>query len=333
MKVAVFDTHRFERPAFEAANVRFQHELTFLEPRLTAQTVALAAGHRAVCAFVNDRLDAEVLGRLHGLGVALVALRSAGFDHVDLRAASAHGLPVVRVPGYSPHAVAEHAVALLMALNRKTHRAYARVREWDFSLDGLVGFDLYGKTVGVLGTGRIGAAAAQIFAGFGCQVLACDALPDAALAASVPLEYVALDALLARADVVSLHLPLNDSTRHLMDAARLARMKRGAVLINTGRGGLVDAAALLDALKSGQLSAAGLDVYEKEAGLFFSDHSEEAPQDPVLAQLLSFPNVLVTAHQAFLTREALANIADTTLANIAAFEQGQAPPPNQVEAK
>ncbi len=320
MDVAFFDTHGFEREPFAAANRRHRHALTFLEPRLDARTAALASGAQAVCIFVNDRADRLALEQLRQLGVSLVALRSAGFNNVDLRAAASLGLRVVRVPEYSPHAVAEHAVALVLALNRKIHRAYARVREGNFSLDGLVGFDLFGKVVGIVGTGRIGSAAARIFSGFGCEVLACDVAPRP----DVPVRYVSLPELLEKSDVVSLHVPLTPATRHLVDARALGRMKRGAMLVNTGRGALIDTRALIDALKSGHLGAAGLDVYEEEENVFFRNLSDQVLQDDVLARLLTFPNVLVTAHQAFLTREALANIAETTLSSITAFERGEA---------
>lgn len=322
MKVALFDTRRYDKEAFEEANAGLGHDIAYLEPRLTRDTAALARGFGAVCSFVNDRVDAESLERLREGGVRLVALRSAGYNHVALAAAAALGIPVVRVPEYSPHAVAEHAVGLLLTLNRKIHRAYARVREWNFSLEGLVGFDLFGKTVGVVGTGRIGRVAAALFRGFGCRVLAYDMSPDAALVA-MGIEYVDLDMLYREAHVISLHVPLTPSTHHLVDAGALASMRRGVVIINTGRGALIDSRALIEALKTGQVGAAGLDVYEEEEGVFFRDLSDRVLQDDVLARLLTFPNVLVTAHQAFLTREALANIAETTLGSITAFERGE----------
>ncbi len=323
MRLAIFDTRSFDRRAFEEANREFGHALTFFDGRLTQQTAPLAAGSPAVCSFVNDRLDAATLQLLHGGGVRLVALRSAGFNHVDLAAAERLGIAVVRVPDYSPHAVAEHAAALVLTLNRRTHRASTRVRDLNFSLEGLVGFDLHGRTVGLVGTGRIGSAAASIFRGFGCRVLAFDVAPDTHLAEALGVEYVPLESLLAQSDIVSLHVPLTPATHHLVDRAALSRMKRGVMLINTARGGLVDTAALLDALKSGQVGAAGLDVYEAEAGIFFSDLSEGILQDDVLARLLTFPNVLVTSHQAFLTREALGAIARTTQASVREFEEGR----------
>ena len=324
MKTAVFDTHGFDREALERANVDYGHDLRFFDLRLTPDTAALAADFEAVCAFVNDRLDEAALGILRRGGTRLIALRSAGFNQVDLEAAARLGFTVVRVPAYSPHAVAEHAVALLLTLNRKTHRAYNRVRESNFSLDGLVGFDLHGKTVGVVGTGRIGSVLLRILNGFGCQLLACDLTPEMALAQELGVRYVSLDELLRASDVISLHVPLTPGTRHLIDAAALERMKRGVILINTSRGALIDTNALVAALKRGHVGAAGLDVYEEEEGIFFEDLSGQVLQDDVLARLLTFPNTLITSHQGFLTREALANIADTTLANIQGFERGEA---------
>jgi D-lactate dehydrogenase len=321
MKIAVFDAHRYERDAFEEQNRRFGFELTFLEPRLTEVTARLAAGFDVACSFVNDRLDAAALARLHEAGVRLVALRSAGYNHVDLSAAASLGLPVVRVPEYSPHAVAEHAMALILSLNRKIHRAYARVREGNFSLEGLMGFDLHGKTAGLVGVGRIGSRLARILAGFGVQVLAYDNKPDPALEDAV--RFVDLAELYRESHIISLHVPLTPATHHMIDAAAFAQMRDGVMLINTGRGALVDARALVDALKTGHVGSAGLDVYEEEEGVFFQDLSNQVLQDDVLARLLSFPNVLVTSHQAFLTREAIANIAETTLSNVAAFARGE----------
>lgn len=332
MRVAVFDTHPYDRQSFAQANAAFGHELVFLESRLSLETVALARGFEAVCAFVNDTLDRPVLEQLVAHGTRLVALRCAGFNHVDIAAAEELGLTVARVPAYSPHAVAEHAVALLLCLNRKLHRAYARVREGNFSLAGLVGFDLYGKTIGVVGTGKIGAVVARIMRGFGCRVLAYDPYPDHTLENELGVIYTSLDELLAQADVVSLHTPLTKDTQHMIGADAIARMKPGAILLNTSRGALVDAEALVDALKSGQLGGAGLDVYEREAGLFFEDCSGNVLQDDTLARLLTFPNVLITGHQAFLTDTALANIANTTLENISAFAKGN-PCPNAVTAR
>ncbi|MGE0124387.1 MAG: 2-hydroxyacid dehydrogenase [Dehalococcoidia bacterium] len=331
MRCVMFDTHSYDRQAFVAANARFGHDLRFVEPRLTRDTAQLARGSATVCSFVNDRVDADAIDILRGGGVRLLALRSAGFNHVDLQAAQSADIAVVRVPEYSPHAVAEHAVALLLTLNRKIHRAHNRVRESNFSLDGLVGFDLFGKTCGVVGTGRIGAAFARIMHGFGCRLLAADLSPNAELAAAAGVHYVDLDVLWSEADVISLHVPLTPATRHLISAQALARMKPGVVLLNTSRGALIDTRALIASLKSGRMGAAGLDVYEEEEAVFFRDLSGEVLQDDVLARLMTFGNVLLTSHQGFLTREALANIAETTLASLRAFERGE-PLTHQVRA-
>jgi D-lactate dehydrogenase len=321
MIVSVFDTHRFDRIALEKQNARHGHDLRFFDARLERKTAKLAAESEAVCVFVNDVLDRPTLTALRETGVRLIALRSAGYNHVDLVAARELGLTVTRVPDYSPYAVAEHAVALLLALNRKLHRAYNRVRESNFSLEGLVGFDLHGKTVGIVGTGKIGAVFAKIMAGFGCRLLAFDAFPRTDL----PVTYVDSARLLAESDVISLHVPLLPETRHFLNATTIAQLKPGAFIINTSRGALIEAHALLDALKSGHIGGAALDVYEEEAGIFFHDLSGEVLQDDVLARLISMPNVLITSHQAFLTREALANIAKTTLETISAFERGAVP--------
>ena len=321
MKVAVFSTKPYDEQYLRAANAEHGHELTFLEPRLAPETGALAAGHEAVCAFVNDVLDRNVLEHLAASGVRLVALRSAGFNHVDLRAAGELDLTVVRVPAYSPYAVAEHAAGLILCLNRRIHRAYQRVREGNFALSGLLGFDLHGKTVGVVGTGTIGAVFARIMLGFGCRVRAHDPFPDAELQA-LGVEYVALEDLFAAADVIALHCPLTPETHHLVDAAALARMRDGVMLVNTSRGALIDTTAVIEALKSGKLGALGLDVYEEEEELFFEDLSDRVITDDVFSRLLTFPNVLITGHQAFFTAEALEHIAATTLANITAVEHG-----------
>jgi len=318
MIITVFDTHRFDRHALEKENMRTHHELRFFEARLEQKTAKLAAGSGAVCVFVNDVLDRATLAALREIGVRLVALRCAGYNQVDVVAARELGLTVVRVPDYSPYAVAEHAAALLLALNRKLHRAYNRVRESNFSLEGLVGFDLHGKTVGIVGTGKIGAVFAKIMAGFGCRLLAFDAFPRTDL----PLTYVEKAQLLAESDILSLHVPLLPETYHFLRAETIAQLKRGAFIVNTSRGALIEAQALLDALKSGQVGGAALDVYEEEAGVFFHDLSGKVLQDDVLARLISMPNVLITSHQAFLTKEALANIARTTLENVSAFERG-----------
>lgn len=324
MRVAVFSAKPYDVTFLTAANRERGHDLQFLEARLLRATAGLAAGSPAVCPFVNDVVDAEVLTRLAAQGTRLVALRSAGYNNVDLAAAARFGVTVTRVPAYSPHAVAEHTITLILALNRKVHRAWARVREGNFSLDGLLGFDLAGRTAGVVGTGKIGVVVVRILAGFGCRVLAFDPMPSPeclALGAS----YVSLPELLAASDIVTLHCPLTPETRHLVDAAALERMKPGAMLINTGRGALVDTPAVVEALKSGRLGYLGLDVYEEEGPLFFEDRSWRVLQDDVFARLLTFPNVLVTGHQGFFTAEALTAIAETTLEAVTEFERGQAP--------
>lgn len=324
MRVAVFSTQPYDRQFLPAANTGGRHELVFLQPRLDASTVALAAGAQAVCAFVNDRLDAAALEDLHALGVRLVALRCAGFNNVDLAAAARLGMAVGRVPEYSPHAVAEHTAALLLTLNRKTHRAHARVREGNFALDGLLGFDLHGRTVGVVGTGKIGECFLRIMAGFGCRLLAHDPQPNPDCVA-LGVHYVALPELLAQSDVVSLHCPLTPQTHHLIDAGALALMRRGAMLINTSRGAVIDTRAAIAALKSGALGSLAIDVYEEESDLFFRDLSGDMIRDDVFARLLTFPNVLVTGHQGFFTQEALSAIARTTVENLDAFEAGGQP--------
>lgn len=323
MNIAVFDTHPFDQEALTEANRTSGHRLAFFNVILASDTTALAKGFECVCVFVHDRLDAATLELLGRNGIRLVLLRCTGFNNVDLATAARLGIRVARVPEYSPYAVAEHAMALLLALNRKIPRAHARVRDNNFSLDGLVGFDLHGKTVGVVGTGKIGAAFTRIARGFGCRLLGYDRRIDATLRKETGIAYVPLDELLEQSNVVSLHLPLCPETFHLLGEKALLRMKRGAILVNTGRGGLVDALALVEALKSGHLGGAALDVYEEEEKIFFRDLSGQLLQDEVLARLIGFPNVLITAHQGFLTREALDEIARTTLANATAFAEGK----------
>jgi D-lactate dehydrogenase len=322
MRVLIFSARSYDRDFLKAAAAGRAHDLHFTEASLTAETAALARGFEAVCGFVNDAFDATVLRRLREGGVGLVLLRSTGFNNVDLVAAEALGIAVMRVSRYSPHAVAEFAVTLMLALNRKIHRAYQRVRDENFLLDGLLGFDLYGKTLGIVGTGRIGAALAKIGAGFGCRLLGHDVAENPACIA-LGLAYRPLDALLSESDIVSLHLPLTRETRHLIDAAALARMKRGAMLINTSRGAVIDTKALIQALKRGALGAVGLDVYEEEEHLFFQDLSEKPLTDDVFARLLTFPNVIVTGHQGFFTREAMTDIAKATIANLDDFAAGR----------
>lgn len=317
MRVTVFSTKPYDQQALAAA--AGPHQLVFQQARLGPDTAVLARGSQGVCAFVNDQVDAEVLAQFKELGVRLLALRSAGFNHVDLAAAKRHGITVARVPAYSPEAVAEHTVALILSLARQLHRAYARVREGNFALEGLLGFNLHGRTVGVVGSGQIGAGVARIMLGFGCQVLAHDPAPDAALQAA-GVRFVPLAELLAESDIVTLHCPLLPATRHLINAATIAAMKPGVMLINTSRGGIIDTPAVIEGLKSGAIGHLGLDVYEEEAELFFEDHSAQVIQDDVFARLQTFPNVLITGHQGFFTAEALRAIAETTIANITAFE-------------
>jgi D-lactate dehydrogenase len=332
MKIAMFSTKSYDQRCFEQANRQHGHghEIAYLEPRLLPATAPLADGHDCVCAFVNDVLDREVLTVLRDHGVRLIALRSAGFNHVDVEAADELGLTVVRVPAYSPHAVAEHALTLVLALNRRVFRAYNRVRDGNFSLEGLLGFDLHGRTVGVVGTGRIGLLFASIMRGIGCEVLAHDPYPNSDAEGIVT--YVDLDELLARSHIVSLHVPLTPETRHIINARSIGKMRDGVMLINTSRGQLVDTAAVIEGLKSGRIGHLGLDVYEEEEALFFQDHSSSVIQDDTFSRLLTFPNVLITGHQGFFTQEAVTMIAETTLANVTAFASGEATP-NRVEAK
>jgi len=317
---AVFDTKRYDRQALEQASGKHDIEWHFHEFRLSKETASLAKDVRAVCVFVNDHVDRPCLEMLARNGVELVALLCAGFNNVDIGAAKELKLAVTRVPVYSPYAVAEHTIALLLTLNRKIHRAFNRVRELNFSLSGLVGFDLYGKTAGLIGTGKIGRVTGEILRGFGMRVLAYDLYPDRDWARQTGIEYVdAVSELLHLSDVVSLHAPLTAETKYTIRAETLALMKRGSVLINTSRGALVHTKALIDALKSGHLAGVALDVYEEEEGIFFEDLSDLVLHDDDLARLLTFPNVLITAHQAFLTGEALTEIARTTVANISAL--------------
>ena len=322
MRVAAFSIKRYDRESLTAAAAGTPLEWSWIETRLDATTARLAEGARAVNCFVNDELDAAALETLHRQGVRLVTLRCAGFNQVDLAAAARLGLPVTRVPEYSPHAVAEHTIGLVLMLDRRLHKAYNRVREGNFSLDGLLGFDLHGRTAGVVGTGRIGRRVAEILLGFGCQVLAHDPRPDADLVAR-GVRFVPLAGLFAAADIVTLHCPLTPATRHLVDARAVGLMRPGVMLVNTSRGGLVDTAAVIAGLKSGRIGHLGLDVYEEEAGLFFDDRSGTVIQDDAFMRLLTFPNVVVTAHQAFFTRDALEAIAAQTVRNLLHFDRGE----------
>lgn len=322
MKVTVFSTRPYDRAYLDSANDG-RHCLVYFEAHLNRESAAMAANAEAVCAFVNDQLDRSTLEALRQGGTRLVALRCTGFNNVDLDAAAELGISIARVPAYSPHAVAEHTAALILSLNRHIHRAYARVREGNFSLDGLLGFDMHGRTVGIVGTGKIGLVLGRIMTGFGCRILATDPVPNEELV-QLGGQYVSLPELLAASDIVSLHCPLTAETRHMIDAEAVERMKPGVMLINTSRGAVVDTRAVIAGLKSGKIGHLGLDVYEEEEGIFFDDRSEQLIQDDVFARLLTFPNVLVTGHQAFFTSEALTAIAEITVANISAFaEHGQ----------
>lgn len=321
--IAVYDTKPYDREFMMAAAGAGQVEWAFHEFRLTAETAATARGATVVCGFVNDRIDRGCLEILVDAGVRHVALRCAGFNNVDLDAARELGIAVTRVPAYSPHAVAEHTVALVLTLNRRIHRAWNRVRELNFSLNGLVGFDLHGKTCGIVGTGRIGRVTAEIFRGFGMRVIAHDPFPMTDWAAGHGIEYMPLADLLTTSDIVSLHLPLTPQTHHLINADSVGQLKPGAMLVNTSRGKLIDTTAVIDALKQGRLGGLAIDVYEEEEGVFFEDLSGQVLQDDQLSRLLTFPNVLITAHQAFLTREALGEIARVTVENVVRQSRGE----------
>lgn len=321
-RIAFFDAKQYDLNSFSHQN-EGRFELIPMETPLNEQTASAAAGCKVVCIFVNDEAHERVIARLAELGVELIALRCAGFNNVDLEACQRHGISVVRVPAYSPHAVAEHTVALMLMLNRHLHQAYLRNRTGAFVLDGLTGFDMFGKTVGVIGTGKIGQCVVEILNGFGCRVLAYDVQKNPEVEKRPLTEYVSLDELLAQSDIITLHLPLFPETHHLINQKSIAQMKRGVMLINTSRGGLVETVSLVESLKSGQIGYAGLDVYEEEAGIFFRDISDQVLNDDILARLMTFNNVVITSHQAFLTHEALDNIAETTLFNIEEFFAGK----------
>lgn len=317
MKLAFFDTKSYDIPGFDRYAIPAGIEVKYFEPNLSEDTAALAAGFDAVCVFVNDIVNAKVVNTLYKLGVKAIVLRCAGFNNVDLRACQGK-IRVFRVPAYSPHAVAEHAMALLLTINRRTHKAYIRTRDFNFSLQGLAGFDLYGKTVGVIGTGKIGRVFADICKGFGMKVLAYDKFPNP----DSGLNYVSLEELFRACDIISLHCPLTEDTAHLIDAASIAQMKDGVVLINTSRGGLVNTEDLITGIKEKKIGAACLDVYEEEGDFFYEDFSGHIVRDDKLVRLISMPNVIVTSHQAFLTEEALDNIAATTVNNLTSFFSG-----------
>lgn len=319
MKVAIFSTKPYERDYLEKFN-KGKHELVYFDTGLNTDTTNLAIGFKAVCVFVSDKIDKETIEKLAKNGVKLIDLRSAGFNNVDIEAAADHGITVLRVPAYSPQAVAEHAVALILTLNRKTHKTYNRVREGNFSLENLMGFNLFEKTVGVIGTGKIGTVFCQIMQGFGCKVIAYD-IVESDFLKTRGIEYKALDAVLHTSDIISMHCPLTPETNYLINSTTLAKMKRGAMLINTSRGGLIKTEDVIKALKSGHLGYLGIDVYEQEENLFFKDLSESIIQDDLIERLMAFHNVLITPHQGFFTEEALDQIAITTLQNFTDFEK------------
>lgn len=319
--IAFFDTKPYDQQFFDEANREFGFSITYFEPHLNQETAQLAEGHDVVCLFVNDSADRTTIDELFTKGVKLIALRSAGYNHVDIKAAAGR-IPVVRVPEYSPYAVAEHTLGLMLCLNRKLHKAYQRIHDNNFSIDGFLGFDMHGKTVGIIGTGKIGRVLAEILKGMGMQILLNDIAPDQSFANQLGARYVDLEQLYSESDVITLHCPLTPDNQHLIDHQAISQMKEGVMLINTGRGGLINTPDLIENLKTNKIGAAGLDVYEEESHYFYEDYSSTFIADDVLARLITFPNVLITSHQAFFTREALKNIAHTTLSNIKAFAAG-----------
>jgi D-lactate dehydrogenase len=322
-KIAIFDAKPYDKETFNKVNEKYGFELIYYKEHLNINNVVLANGVDAVCIFVNAMVDAEVVSRLKAYGVNLIALRCAGFNNVDIAAAAKQGIKVVRVPDYSPHAIAEHTLALMLCLNRKVHRAFWRTRDGNFSLIGFEGFDMYGKTVGVIGTGKIGKIAMGLFKGLGMNVLAYDLYPDTAFAESVGVKYVTLDELYANSDIITLHCPLTKETEYLICDKSIRKMKNGVMIVNTGRGKLINTKHLIDSLISRKVGYAGLDVYEEEGAYFYEDHSDAVMTDDVLARLLSFNNVIVTSHQAFFTQEAMANIAQATMESISDFFSGR----------
>ncbi len=316
MRIAVFSTKKWVRESFDAKAGEFASALTYFDAKLGPDTAVLAREHDAVCAFVNDDVGTEVIDKLADEGVKIVAMRCAGFNNVDVKRATERGIAVVRVPAYSPYAVAEHALGLILTLNRRFHRSYARVRDGNFVLDGLLGFDLHGKTIGVIGTGRIGRVFVDLVSGFGCRVLAHDPYPNEAWATEKGVTYATLEQLYAESDIINLHCPLTHGTYHIINTYAVRSMKKGVMIINTSRGPLIDTDAVIDGLKKGIVGYLGLDVYEEEGDLFFEDFSDQVIQDDTFVRLQTFPNVLITAHQAFFTREAIENIAETTFQNL-----------------
>lgn len=329
MKVAVFSTKSYDREYLDKLNQERKHELVYFEASLKAETVRLAENFDAVCVFVNDKIDKELIEKLKRLGIKLIVLRCAGFNNVDIEAACEQNMPVLRVPAYSPNAVAEHALALIMTLNRKTHKAYNRVREGNFSIERLTGFDLNGKTIGVIGTGKIGCIFAKIMLGLGCEVIAFDKFPNLELQ-DLKVKYLPLEDVFKQSEIISLHCPLTPETKHIINNNSLNMMKKGVMIINTSRGKLIDTDAAIQALKEGRIGYLGVDVYAQEENLFFKDLSEMVILDDKISRLMTFPNVLVTAHQAYFTDNALTQIAATTLKNLSDFEQGSIDPKNQV---
>lgn len=329
MKVAVFSTKAYDKEYLNKLNQDHKHELVYFEASLKSETARLAENFTAVCVFVNDLIDAALIEKLSQMGIKLIVLRCAGFNNLDIEAACRHNITVLRVPAYSPNAVAEHALALIMTLNRKTHKAYNRVREGNFSIDRLTGFDLNGKTVGVIGTGKIGCIFAKIMLGLGCKVIAFDKFPNPELI-NADVEYRPLDEVFGLADIISLHCPLTPETKHIINQNSLNRMKKGVMIINTSRGKLIDTDAAIQALKEGRIGYLGIDVYAQEENLFFKDLSEMIILDDKISRLMTFPNVLITAHQAYFTDNALTQIAATTLQNVSDFEAGKIEPKNQV---
>lgn len=320
MKVLIYSTHNFEKTYLMQANQSHQHELNCVDVKLDASTIDLSIGYECISVFVCDRLSESILTKLAKNGVKLIALRSKGYDHIDVKSANLLGIRVVRVPGYSPYSVAEFALSLILTLNRKIHKSYVRTREGNFSLDGLVGFDLNSKTIGVIGTGEIGKTFVKIMKGFGCKIIAYDLAPDNLFASQNNFQYCSKEKLLAESDIITLHLPLNADTKHFVNNQTLSMMKKNVMIINTGRGALIDTKALIDFLKNGHVGSAGLDVYENEIN-YFCNLTDQILEDDILARLLTFSNVIITGHQAFLTDTALINIAETTLSNITDFEK------------
>lgn len=322
MKIAFFSTKAYDRESFDRFLKKSGHEITYFEAKLDKHTVYLAEGHEVICSFVNDKIDADILKKLDQLKIGLIALRCAGYNQVDLEAAVKQGIKIVRVPAYSPEAVAEHAFALILTLSRKTHKAYNRVRENNFSLEGLTGMNIHGKTIGVIGTGAIGKAFCRIAKGFGCEILAFD-IAESDEMKELGVKYLPLTEVLSQSQIISLHCPLNPKTHHMINSESISQMQNGVALINTSRGALIETKSVIKALKKGKIGYLGIDVYEQEEHIFFKNLSEEIMQDEQIARLMTFPNVLVTGHQAFLTKEALEQISKTTLANISAFENSE----------